>query len=121
MRKSPGKTEPIKRFEVKYIPEPNSGCWLWVGAHTRKSHYGTFFDGEKDVSSHVFSYRYHIGPIPPAMDIDHLCRNRYCVNPQHLEAVPRRVNAARGLCGQHMKKIWHSWKRDESNGRFTRA
>ncbi len=101
---------PIKRFEAKYIPEPNSGCWLWTGAHTRKSNYGCFFDGKKQVGSHVFSYEYHVGPIAVGMDLDHLCRNRYCVNPQHLEAVPRQVNAIRGLTGHHMKGKTHCSK-----------
>lgn len=103
MRKSPPKTPAIERFEAKYIPEPNSGCWLWMGAHTRKTGYGCFYEEGAQVGSHVFSYRHFVGPIPDGFDIDHLCRNRCCVNPNHLEAVPRQVNAARGLCGHHMK------------------
>jgi hypothetical protein len=47
--------------------------------------------------AHRASYEAFIGPIPDGMTIDHLCRNRKCVNPSHLEAVPMRVNVLRGV------------------------
>lgn len=83
------------------------GCWLWTGA-VHKTGYGLFNPGEGVVRAHRWSYEHYRGPIPNGLHIDHLCRVRRCVNPDHLEAVTqaennRRSFAARGLlgvCGQ---------------------
>src|SRR5262249_3163509 len=78
------------------IPEPNSGCWLRIG-YCPKGYYGSLKWHGKRVLAHVFSYQWHVGPIPAGYDIDHLCRTPACVNPTHLEAVPHRVNVLRGV------------------------
>lgn len=84
-----------ERFDEKVIPEPMSGCWLWIGAVQRLG-YGTFWLGGKHFqNAHRFSYERHRGAAP-GLDIDHLCRNTACVNPNHLEAVTHRVNVMRG-------------------------
>lgn len=73
----------------------DAGCWLWRGA-VDPTGYGRFFlDGRMDYA-HRAAYRLLVGPIPEGLDIDHLCRVRACVNPQHLEAVTRRENLLRG-------------------------
>ena len=85
----------MERFWSKVLPEPNTGCWLWIGSITSKG-YGTFWDG-KTVNAHVFSYRNLQREIPSGLQLDHLCRNRHCVNPSHLEPVTCRVNLLRGI------------------------
>lgn len=65
----------------------SSGCWQWIGAVTT-SGYGTY----RQQYAHRFSYELHIGPIPEGEQVDHLCRNPLCVNPEHLEAVTPVVN-----------------------------
>jgi hypothetical protein len=83
-----------RRFLGKVRPDDN-GCWMWIGAvHSRG--YGHFWSGEKLVLAHRFSYTFFVGPIPPGLVIDHLCRTPLCVNPAHLEAVTERVNILRG-------------------------
>ena len=77
------------------MPEPNSGCWLWIGASNGK--YGNFYvsGGRQNrlvVSPHRFSYVLHNGPIPEGLEVDHMCQNTYCVNPDHLQAVTRKQN-----------------------------
>jgi hypothetical protein len=75
---------PLERFEKKYIPEPNSGCWLWL-AQVSASGYGRFCvskDGR--AYAHHFSYRTFKGPIPKGMVVRHTCDIKTCVNPYHL-------------------------------------
>ena len=85
----------LDRFMAKVSPEPNSGCWLWVGAITAQG-YGSIGKGVKTYMAHRVSYELFKGPIPAELHIDHLCRVRCCVNPDHLEAVTRAVNTQRG-------------------------
>ena len=78
--------------------EPNSGCWLWLlsdGSHGYPQGSVPIVTGERVTLAHRLSYLARHGEIPSGYDIDHLCRNRCCVNPDHLEAVTRHSNRAR--------------------------
>jgi hypothetical protein len=88
----------IERLLDWAIPEPMSGCWLWVGTVV-KSGYGHIRCGDKVRGAHVVSYEHFVGPVPEGLHLDHLCRVRCCVNPQHLEAVTCKENIRRGLRG----------------------
>lgn len=78
-------------------------CWIWQGAtsfgygrfcvgpiHPKTGHHG------HSVYAHVFSYEIAIGPIPAGLQLDHICRNRACVRPSHLEPVTAKINVLRG-------------------------
>src|SRR6266446_2953304 len=88
------------RFWEKVLPEPNSGCWFWIGALDTKG-YGIFWpvtgEGKYLDRAHRFSYELLIGEIPVGLDLDHLCRMRMCVRPQHLEPTTRQINVLRGV------------------------
>jgi hypothetical protein len=87
-----------ERFEEKYVPEPNSGCWLWTAA--LRNGYGVIGIGRKGsgvARAHRLAYEWYRGPIPPGLVLDHLCRTPSCVNPDHLEAVTDQVNLRRGM------------------------
>lgn len=70
-----------ERFMSFVSPEPNSGCWLWLGSLTRG--YGSFSFG-KQMRAPRFSYEEFKGPIPDGHVIRHTCDNKMCVNPDHL-------------------------------------
>ena len=72
------------RFEAKWIGEPNSGCWLWIGGRVSDGNYGGMHDGERVVGAHHYSWRLHRGPIPKGMYVCHSCDTPSCVNPDHL-------------------------------------
>jgi hypothetical protein len=70
------------------------GCWTYTGALTRGG-YGQIWWKGKNNLAHRVSYELHHGPAPAGLQLDHLCRNRACINPVHLEPVTARVNTAR--------------------------
>src|SRR2546426_12646273 len=69
-------------------------CWEWTGKKF-KNGYGCFRIRGRHFMAHRRAYEMCVGPIPCGLDIDHLCRNRGCVNPSHLEPVTRRDNLLR--------------------------
>lgn len=70
------------------------GCWLWTAGTDGKG-YGKFHLDGRARRAHRVSYEWTIGPIPPGLTLDHLCRNRACVRPSHLEPVGQAENTRR--------------------------
>lgn len=76
------------------IERTDAGCWEWLG--TRLPHgYGTISIAGAKWYLHRLSHEMWVGPIGEGLHIDHLCRNRPCLNPEHIEAVTQRVNNLR--------------------------
>ena len=83
------------RLEAASIPEPNSGCWLWLkGANT--AGYGYIKVEGKQRRAHIVCYEENVGPVPAGLVLDHKCRVKSCINPAHLEPVTDRENILRG-------------------------
>lgn len=97
----------IARFMDKVACEPNTGCWLWLGALTPTG-YPTFWINGQTERAHRVSYELFKGPIPEGLTVDHTCHDpkvcllgegcphRSCVNPEHLAAVTDLENMRRG-------------------------
>lgn len=75
--------------------EKSDSCWNWVG-HASGGYGRIRHDGTR-VQAHRYAYETLVGPIPEGLQLDHLCRNRMCVNPDHLEPVTPRINYLRGV------------------------
>lgn len=83
------------RFWSKVIKQNNTDqCWLWTGG-TFNLGYGAFYDGKNNQLAHRVAYRLVVRE--PKKHLDHLCRNRFCVNPWHPEEVSHWTNNARGV------------------------
>ena len=96
--KSPDLMPIADRIRSSSSVDPATGCWVW-NKYKNKEGYGQigFRSGGKNQvhPAHRISYTYLVGPIPPGLQIDHLCRNKSCVNPEHLEPVTQQENIRR--------------------------
>lgn len=110
----------LKQFSNfhRFIIVDDNECFNWVGCLS-KNGYGRFNLNGKMVRTHRLSYKLYRGEIPQGLEIDHLCRNRKCCNPEHLEAVTRKENVLRGETGKHNRIKTHCKNGHEFNGKNT--
>ncbi len=78
-------TGTLEQFEKRYIPEPMSGCWIWLAGFNPSNGYGRFYTGpNKCVYAHKFSFQTFKGSIPRGHMLRHTCDVKLCVNPDHI-------------------------------------
>jgi hypothetical protein len=98
--------DPIIRFWQK-VEIADNGCWLWTGGCI-PSGYAHFWLNGKTIKAYHFSLEYFRGQIiPDGLEPDHLCRNKSCVNPWHLELVTPQINSQRGGAGDNQLRKTH--------------
>jgi hypothetical protein len=96
----------LSEFKLSSRLEPETGCWVWHGPKD-KDGYGVFsFKGRRWLA-HQVALMFDGREVPKYHETDHLCRNRACVNPAHLELVTHRVNMLRGLSGHANRSKTH--------------
>lgn len=93
-----------ERFWAKVDAEGD--CWEWTASQAGGG-YGWFMTANGSVPAHRWAWEHLVGPIPDGLHMDHLCRNRVCVNPDHLEPVTQQENIARGYSSQHQRVKTH--------------
>lgn len=90
----------FRRFFGHILPTPHptlpTPCWQWTGTFNKSTGYGILSQSGQTQYCHQISYREFVKEIPDGLEIDHLCRNRACCSPIHLEAVPPAINNLRG-------------------------
>lgn len=109
------KKDPVER--LRYVIAPD-GCWNWSGCVGNQGYGQISVDG-KQWRAHRLSFSLLVGPIPAGFQLDHLCRNRRCINPSHLQIVTTKQNVlrGRGLCAANSQKTHcpYGHPYDESN------
>ncbi len=98
-------TEIKLKKKVKIVGQ----CWVWIGSINKKP-YGSYGEirmgrrcNNKLMRAHRVSYEYFVEAIPTGYELDHLCRNTLCINPEHLEPVTHRENMKRGELSKKRK------------------
>lgn len=110
----------VTKFQI--LDDPTDGpCWIWLPPVQSKG-YGRFYLGRDDEGkqlyrgSHVISYMHYVGPIPEGWIVDHLCNNKACCAPDHLEAIPNLLNLQRA----HQRRPWRRVNQFETDWREER-
>ncbi len=83
---------------LERFTRPDDGCWEWLGGRNSWG-YGVSYENHRAQPAHRVVYERLVGPIPEGLELDHLCRNRACCNPGHLEPVTRQENLRRCAAG----------------------
>ena len=125
---------PFVPLDQKFTHTPTqidaNGCVVWLGSK-RPDGYGLIHHMGKHVRAHRFAYEQKYGTVPAGLVLDHLCRNRACVNPDHMEPVTIGENVNRGIKTNQNKGLTHckrghslttenAWHYINSRGHITR-
>lgn len=113
-----------ERILASVTKDAATGCWTWARSVDRNG-YGHLHFQRRMWIAHRTAYEQFVGPIPNGMTLDHVCRNKRCVNPAHLEPVTQLENVRRYYAAQTHCKNNHEYTQENTiryrNGRMCRA
>jgi hypothetical protein len=92
-------TPPIERFLAKIAVDPQTYCWLWTKSTFGGGYAQFMLRKGRNTGGHIFAYEHWVGPVPAGMQLDHDCRVKQCVNPDHVTPRTPAENVLRGLRG----------------------
>ncbi len=95
-RETASDPERLRQRLYTQIRRTTTGCWEWTGNVDSHGYGQTLYLGRR-IGAHRFAYLLLVGEIPDGLVVDHLCRNRLCVNPDHLEPTTNRENVLKGV------------------------
>jgi hypothetical protein len=97
----------IDRVMDKITIDPVTECWQFTGNKTLGNHgYGVVSVAGTSRVAHRVTYEHYVGPVPVGLQLDHLCRNQACVNPDHLEPVTASENVRRARAAKRAAALW---------------
>ena len=108
-----------ERIHSRYVADLSTRCWNWTGAVSAGSYGSIYYEGRMQ-KAHRVMWRLERGEIPDGLDLDHLCRNRLCVNPAHLEPVTRSENLRRSPLMDRHSHLTHCLRGHEFTADNTR-
>lgn len=100
-----------------FVIDQTTGCWVWSGKANHDGYGDVRFAGRM-FKAHILYFRLKKGDIPAGCELDHLCQNRLCVNPDHLEPVPHSENVRRGRATRLTKSQIEDIRHMYSTGQF---
>lgn len=109
-----------ERLWTRFRGDAETGCWNWAGAVSAGSYGSIYYQGRMQ-KAHRVAWMLWRGQIPNGMDLDHLCRNRLCINPAHLEPVTRSENLRRSPLMDRNSKRTHCKRGHEFTPENTRT
>ncbi len=106
---TPEKMAMVRKQDARFWRQVNvsGSCWIWTGIIDHKG-YGQFAaNHKKHLAAHRWAYEALVGPIKEGLVVDHLCRNRACCNPDHMELVTTKENVLRGegITAQNARRV----------------
>ena len=113
----------VERIASRIFVNAEAGFWEWTG-HTRLG-YGVISIHCRNLSVHRMMYQAFVGGIQPGLEVDHICRNRGCCNPEHLRATTRKQNAEnlapspmRGISWNERRRKWQVFVKSSGKSHF---
>jgi hypothetical protein len=110
----------VNRLKVPYLIEAGTDCWIWQGGRG-SGDYGRLARKGQLHQAHKFFYEQQYGPVTDGLDLDHLCRNPLCVNPDHLEPVSHATNTRRGYSARLTEETVREIRSSRRVGMTTRT